>query len=94
MPLKTRVFENGELAVDAEATEVTILGGEQEDGTFGQEPKRREISSRRLGNPMTHPSRKKHQRVCICLMISAQAGILIFHRMEGESCTTASGGLI
>ena len=50
LPLKTRVFENGELAVDAEATEVTILGGEQEDGTFGQEPKRREIPAA-IGQP-------------------------------------------
>ena len=43
LPLKTRVFENGELAVDAEATEVAILGGEQEDSAFGQEPKRRKL---------------------------------------------------
>ena len=43
LPLKTRVVESGEIAVDAEATEVAILGGEQEDGSFGQEPKRREI---------------------------------------------------
>ena len=43
LPLKTQVFENGELAVDAEATQVAILGGEHADGTFGQEPNRREI---------------------------------------------------
>lgn len=43
LPLKTQVFENGELAIDAAATEVAILGGEQENGSFGQEPKRREL---------------------------------------------------
>ena len=43
LPLKTQVFENGELAVDAEATQVAILGGEQVDGSFGQKPERREL---------------------------------------------------
>ena len=43
LPLKTRVVENGELAVDAEATEVAILGGEQVDGGFGQKLERREL---------------------------------------------------
>ena len=43
LPLKTQAFENGELAVDAEATEVTMLGGEQVDGGFGQKPERREL---------------------------------------------------
>ncbi len=43
LPLKTQAFENAELAVDAAATEVAILGGEQADGTFGQQPNRHEI---------------------------------------------------
>lgn len=54
LPLKTRVFENGELAVDAEATQVAILGGEQEDVSFGQEPKRREIFAA-VGKPEDSP---------------------------------------
>ena len=43
LPLKTRIFENGEIAVDAEATEVAILGSQQVDGGFGQKPERREL---------------------------------------------------
>ena len=43
LPLKAQVLENGEIAVDAEATEVAIFGGEQEDGIFRQEPKRRAL---------------------------------------------------
>ena len=43
LPLKTQVFENGEIAVDAEAIHVSILGGEHTNGSFGQEPKRREL---------------------------------------------------
>ena len=43
LPLKTQAFENGELAVDAAATEVAILGGEQADGSFGQKPEQREL---------------------------------------------------
>ncbi len=43
LPLKTQAFKNGELAVDAAATEVAILGGEQADGSFGQQPNRHEI---------------------------------------------------
>ena len=54
MPLKTRVFENGELAVDAEATQVAILGGEQVDGSFGQKPERREIFAA-VGEPEDSP---------------------------------------
>ena len=55
LPLKTRVLEHGELAVDAEATEVAILGGKQEDGSFGQEPKRRKLST---GSVQPEPSHK------------------------------------
>ena len=54
LPLKTRVFENGELAVDAEATEVAMLGGEHADGTFGQEPNRREMPAA-VGQPDDSP---------------------------------------
>ena len=43
LPLNTRVVDDGEIAVDAEATEVAILGGEQIDGSFGQKPERREL---------------------------------------------------
>ena len=54
LPLKTRVLEDGEIAVDAAATQVAILGGEQEDGSFGQEPKRREIFAA-VGEPEDSP---------------------------------------
>ena len=58
LPLKTQVFENGELAVDAEATQVAILGGEKEDGSFGQEPKRREIPAA-IGQPDDSPKQEQ-----------------------------------
>ena len=56
LPLKTQAFENGELAVDAEATEVAILGGEQVDGNFGQKPERRELPT---GSGQHEPTQKK-----------------------------------
>ena len=43
LPLNTRVVDDGEFAVDSEAAEVAILGGEQIDGSFGQKPERREL---------------------------------------------------
>ena len=43
LPLKTQVFENGEIAVDPHAAQVAILGGEQGVGNFGQKPARREL---------------------------------------------------
>ncbi|MDE0042603.1 MAG: hypothetical protein OXT74_11255, partial [Candidatus Poribacteria bacterium] len=58
LPLKTRVFENGELAVDAQAAEVAILGSEHADGSFGQQPKRREIPAA-IGQPDDSPNQDK-----------------------------------
>ena len=55
LPLKTQALKNGELAVDAAATEVAILGGEQADGSFGQKPKRRELPT---GAGQLEPSQK------------------------------------
>ena len=43
LPLNTRVVDDGEIAVDSEAAQVAILGGEQGIGTFGQKPERREL---------------------------------------------------
>ena len=54
LPLKTQVFENGEIAIDAEATEVAILGGEHSDGSFGQKPKQRELFAT-VGQPKESP---------------------------------------
>ena len=45
LPLNMQVFENGELAVDPEAAQVVILGGEQADGSFGQKPQERELAT-------------------------------------------------
>ena len=58
LPLKTQVFENGEIAVDAEATEVAILGGEREGSSFGQQPNRREIPTT-VGQPADSPKPEK-----------------------------------
>ena len=63
LPLNTRVVDDGELAVDSEAAEVAILGGEQIDGSFGQKPERRELPS---GAGQLEPSQKtdiSHTRV-------------------------------
>ncbi len=46
LPLKTKVVENGDLPVDAQATRVAILGAEGKDGDFGQKPQRRELLTR------------------------------------------------
>ena len=46
LPLKTHVFENGEVAVDPEAAQVAILGGEQGIATFGQKPETARIAYR------------------------------------------------
>ena len=45
LPLKTQVFENGEIAVDAEATEVAILGGQHQDNSVRQKQKTIKIPS-------------------------------------------------
>ena len=55
LPLKTRVFEHGELAVDTEAAQVAILGGEHGVGNFGQKPARRELPT---GTGQPEPSQK------------------------------------
>ena len=58
MPLKTHVFENGEIAVDPEAAQVAILGGEQGIGTFGQKPERRALPTA-VGQPEDSPEPEK-----------------------------------
>ena len=45
LPLKTQVFENGEIAVDAEATEVAILGGQRRENGIRQRQKSIKMSS-------------------------------------------------
>ena len=45
LPLQTRVLEHGELAVDAEATEVSILGGEQRDNGVRKQKKTIQVPS-------------------------------------------------
>ncbi len=58
LPLKARVFEHGELAVDQQATHVAILGGAQADGDFGQKPPRRELPTA-VGPPDDSPKPEK-----------------------------------
>ena len=53
--MNTRVVDDGEIAVDSEAAQVAILGGERGDGTFGQKPARRELPS---GTGKLAPSQK------------------------------------
>ena len=45
LPLNTRVFENGELAVDAQATEVAILSGEQRANGLRKQEKTVQVPS-------------------------------------------------
>ena len=45
LPLKTRVFENGEIAVDAEATKVAIHGGEQRANGIRKQKKTVQVPS-------------------------------------------------
>ena len=56
LPLNTQVVEDGELPVDAEVTRVAILGGEGEDGDFGQKPRQRELLA---GDGQLRPSKRK-----------------------------------
>ena len=58
LPLNTRVVDDGEIAVDAEAAQVAILGGEQGIGTFGQNPERRELPTV-IGQPEDSPEPEK-----------------------------------
>ena len=58
LPLNTRVVDDGEIAVDSEAAQISILGGEQGIGTFGQEPERRELSTV-VGQPEDSPEPEK-----------------------------------
>ncbi len=45
LPLKTQVLENGVIAIDAEATEVAILGGQHQDNSVRQKQKTIRIPS-------------------------------------------------
>ena len=55
LPLNTRVVDDGEIAVDSEAAQISILGGEQGVGNFGQKPARRELPT---GTGQPEPSQK------------------------------------
>ena len=58
LPLNTRVVDDGEIAVDSEAAQVAILGGEQGIGSFGQKPERRELPTA-VGQPEDTPKPEK-----------------------------------
>ena len=63
LPLNTRVVDDGEIAVDSEAAQISIFGGEQVDGSFGKEPERRELP---IGTGQLESSQKtdiSHTRV-------------------------------
>ena len=88
LPLKTRVVDDGEIAVDPEAAQVVILGGEQKDGSFGQKPERRELPT---GTGQLNPRRKRiyHKGAYIFPMMSILVRISNFRPTGRRWCTLA-----
>ena len=80
LPLKMQVVENGEMAVDAEVTQVTLLADTQADGDFGQKPKPLQTPAA-IGEGEETDERKQRSRAYTSPMISSFPGMLIFRLM-------------